>query len=145
MTLVLFESGRPVLMVPAPSPAFLGQRIVIAWNGGGETATAIAHAMPLLRRANEVRVISVGTGLIPGAPPGEALTRNLVWHGIRATAHHIDTKAAAGGVWLEECDAARADLLVKGAYTTSHLRQVIFGGPTRQILTQAELPVLLAH
>ena len=35
--------------------------------------------------------------------------------------------------------------LVKGAYTSSRLRQVIFGGATSHILAEAQLPVLMAH
>jgi nucleotide-binding universal stress UspA family protein len=36
-------------------------------------------------------------------------------------------------------------LLVKGAYTQSRLRQMIFGGATRHILAHATLPVLMAN
>ncbi len=38
-----------------------------------------------------------------------------------------------------------ADLLVKGAYTHSRLRQLIFGGATSHILAEAILPVLMVH
>ncbi len=38
-----------------------------------------------------------------------------------------------------------ADLLVKGAYTQSRLRQMIFGGPTRYLLEHANLPMIMAH
>jgi len=142
----LFESGRPVLMAPPRVPATLGGGVVvIAWNGSTETAVAVAHARPFLIGAKEVQVISVETGVVPGAPPGDELARNLRYHGIPAHARHVATKVAAGGVWLEECRAVKADLLVKGAYTMSRLRQMVFGGPTRQITLEAELPVLLAR
>ena len=45
----------------------------------------------------------------------------------------------------EACQAMGCDLLVKGAYTQSRLRQLIFGGATRHILAHAALPVLMAH
>jgi nucleotide-binding universal stress UspA family protein len=140
----IFESGRPVLMAPPRSWSTIGERVVIAWNGSTETARTIALAMPFLLHAKDVQVISVATGLTPG-PSAEDIARGLVWHRIPATARHLNTKVNAGTVWLEECRTVRADLLVKGAYTQSRLRQMIFGGPTRQIIMDAELPVILAH
>jgi nucleotide-binding universal stress UspA family protein len=35
--------------------------------------------------------------------------------------------------------------LVKGAFTRSRLRQLVFGGATSHIMAHAELPVLMAH
>jgi nucleotide-binding universal stress UspA family protein len=140
----IFESGRPVLMVPPVASPTLGERIVVAWNGGTETALTIAHAMPFLLRARAVDVVSVTSGLVPG-PSGHEVAQTLTRHGIAAIARHADTKADAGTVWLEECRAMRADLLIKGAYTKRRLRQMIFGGPTRQIILKAEVPVVLAH
>jgi len=141
----LFESGRPVIMAPPkPGPA-LGDNVVIAWNGSGETALTVALAMPLLKRAREVRIVSVETGMTPG-PNGEELARTLARHGIAATSRHVATKSAnPGAVFLEEARAAGADLLVKGAYTQSRLKQMIFGGATRQIIMEAEIPVIFAH
>ena len=57
----MFESGRPVLIVPPQPPATLGERIAIAWNGTTDTARSIAFAMPLLMRAEDV-VISDRAG-----------------------------------------------------------------------------------
>ena len=67
-------------------------------------------------------------------------------HGIDATARHIAAgNRQAGEIFLAEAKAMSADLLIKGAYTQSRLRQMIFGGATRQIIAGADLPVLLAH
>lgn len=41
--------------------------------------------------------------------------------------------------------AQDCDLLIKGAYTQSRLREWIFGGATRHIVANATLPVLMAH
>jgi nucleotide-binding universal stress UspA family protein len=35
--------------------------------------------------------------------------------------------------------------MIKGAYTQSRLRQMIFGGATRHIIMEAKIPVLMAH
>jgi nucleotide-binding universal stress UspA family protein len=54
-------------------------------------------------------------------------------------------RRTAGGVIWKRAGALGCDLLVKGAYTQSRLRQMIFGGQTSHILGNAELPVLMAH
>jgi nucleotide-binding universal stress UspA family protein len=46
---------------------------------------------------------------------------------------------------LAEAKAFGCDLLIKGAYTQSRLRQMIFGGVTSHVLAHADMPVLLAH
>jgi nucleotide-binding universal stress UspA family protein len=51
----------------------------------------------------------------------------------------------AGAAILAAAKSEGCDLLVKGAYTQSRLRQMIFGGATSHILANAELPVLMAH
>lgn len=141
----LFESGRPVLMTPPEAPKTLGERVLIAWNGSGETARAVAFAMPFLKRAKQVEVVSVEGGTVPG-PLAGALATNLAAHGIAVRARHIAAEGrAAGAIYVEAARAMEADLMVKGAYTQSRLRQMIFGGATRYILSEAPIPVLLAH
>jgi nucleotide-binding universal stress UspA family protein len=140
----LFESGRPVMMAPPRTGPTMGETVVIAWNMSTETALTVNGATPFLKQAKDVRVISVETAVLPG-PTAEELATALSRHGIKATARHVTTKASPGGVWLEECRAAGADLLIKGAYTQSRLRQMIFGGATREIIMEADLPVLMAH
>ncbi len=141
----LFESGRPVLVVPPTPPSSLGEVVLIAWNGSTETARTIAAAMPFLAGAREVVVLSVEEGMVPG-PPGRDVAQNLIRNGIAAKARHVRAGGrVVGAVILEECTAAGADLLFKGAYTHSRLRQMIFGGATSHIIAHATLPVLMAH
>jgi nucleotide-binding universal stress UspA family protein len=141
----LFESGRPVLMAPPGMPATLGERILVAWNGSSETARAVAMAMPFLEQARVVEVVSVEGGTVPG-PLAEAVARTLAAHGMAVTARHVPAEGrAAGALYLDAAKAMNADLMIKGAYTQSRLRQLIFGGATRHILSEAPIPVLLAH
>lgn len=141
----LFESGRPVLMAPPKPLPTLGQRVLVAWNGSTETARTVAFAMPFLKHAATVQVVSVESALTPG-PSGEELAVQLRHHGIAAIARHVQGRSrAAGEVFLEEATAIGADLMIKGAYTQSRLRQMIFGGATRHIIMEAEIPVVLAH
>ena len=54
-------------------------------------------------------------------------------------------RRTVGEIFLTEAEAIGCDLLVKGAYTQSRLRQMIFGGATSHILAHAAMPVLMAH
>jgi nucleotide-binding universal stress UspA family protein len=145
---VLFESGRSILIAPPRPPESKPfRRILIAWNGATETAHVIAAAMPLLRKAEQVSVLSVEGAMVPG-PSGEEIAAALRRHGIMVSTKPVPGKRtpnAAGEVMLQECADWNADLLVKGGYTNSRLRQMIFGGATSHILANAELPVLMAH
>lgn len=141
----LFESGRPLLIAPPRPPAKLGEKILVAWNCSTETARTMAFAMPFLMRAKEVLVLQVEGGTVPG-PSAEEAVQYLLRNGIAATAALIKPmKRNAGEVFLAEAADWGADLLIKGAYTQSRLRQMIFGGPTSHILAEAVLPVFMAH
>lgn len=141
----LFESGRPILLSPPKPPASLGESVVIAWNGSTETARALAFAMPFLRRARRVLVLSAEGGMVPG-PSAEDVARALTCEGIEALHRAMPAgRLTPGEVYLAEADAFGCDLLIKGAYTQSRLRQMIFGGPTSHILSHAAIPVLMAH
>jgi nucleotide-binding universal stress UspA family protein len=143
----LFESGRPVLMVPKTPPKTLGEVVAIAWNGSTETAVTVAVGMPYLEKAREVVVVAVGPQHMPEpGPGGEELARMLEQHGIKVSLRTaFGRQKAQGESFLSEAMAAGADLLLKGAYTQSRIRQMIFGGGTRQIIMDAKIPVLMAR
>jgi nucleotide-binding universal stress UspA family protein len=143
----LFESGRPVLMVPQRVPATLGEVIAIAWNGSTETALTVALGMPFLKQARHVCVVAVGAQHMPEpGPDGDELARTLERHGIDVSLRTaIGRQKPQGESFLKEALAVGADLLIKGAYTQSRIRQMIFGGATRHIIMEASLPVLMAR
>ncbi|MDR7038643.1 nucleotide-binding universal stress UspA family protein [Methylobacterium sp. BE186] len=141
----LFEGGRPILLAPPLAPASLGEAVLIAWNGSTETARAVAFAMPFLLQAKRILVLSVEGGTVPG-PSAEDLAQSLACEGIAASHRALPAgRRTPGETFLTEAKEFGADLLIKGAYTQSRLRQMIFGGPTSHVLAHAELPVLLAH
>lgn len=141
----LFESGRPVLIVPKTPPASLTRHALVAWNGSPEQSHTNAFALPLLRLADQVTVLTV-EGNVSGGPSGEDAAKHLRRNGVKATAVTVKPgDKTPGEVILEQATTLGCDLLVKGAYTQSRLRQMIFGGATRHILANAALPVLMAH
>src|SRR6185312_9790639 len=141
----LFESGRPVLLSPPTPPKQIATNVMIAWNNSTEQARTTAFAMPLLRQATRVTVLGVTGGSVAG-PPAEQLMTYLQRNGIAAKLMTIPSnERGAGAAILAAAKSEGCDLLVKGAYTQSRLRQMIFGGATSHILAHAELPVLMAH
>ncbi|MEL0112532.1 MAG: universal stress protein [Rickettsiales bacterium] len=141
----LFETGRPILIAPPKPPSGLGKHIVISWNGSYETPRCISFAMPLLLSAEKVTVLQIEEGMVPGPSAADA-TIHLRRNGIDANAVNIEAgRRTAGEAVLEEAEKLNADLLLKGAYTRSRLRQMIFGGITSHILDAAEIPVLMCH
>jgi nucleotide-binding universal stress UspA family protein len=141
----LFESGRPVLIAPPASPRSLATNVLIAWNRSTEQARAMAFAMPILRLARRISILTVEGSTVAG-PSGVEMARSLRMNGIAAEPITLTAgKRSAGEAILAKAEELNCDLIVKGAYTQSRLRQMIFGGATRHILAHAELPVLMAH
>lgn len=139
----LMETGRPLLLVPAKVPSKIGGHIAIAWNGSAEAARAVDQAMPFIDRARKVTILTA-------AEPGrnyepEGLQAMLAWHGVKATIEKVRTRGDIGKALLGAASRVGADMLVMGAYTHSRVRELVFGGVTRHVLSDAALPVLLAH
>jgi nucleotide-binding universal stress UspA family protein len=141
----LFNSGRAVLVAPPLPTSSMRRSVVIAWNGSTETARAISFAMPLLLGAEKVTILTVQSATVPG-PTGEQIARTLRINGVPAQALDVDDEGRSPGEAIRiNAEDLGADLLVKGAYTQSRLRQMIFGGPTRYLLEHATVPMLMAH
>jgi len=140
----VMRCGRPVLLAPAEMPRELGQSIAIAWNAWAEAARAVAGALPFLRHAKSVRVLTIGAA---DTADGPALVKALAWRGIASTARHIAPVHGAG-VGEQLLAGARddsADLLVMGGYGKAPWREMLLGGATRQVVGTSLLPILIAH
>jgi nucleotide-binding universal stress UspA family protein len=142
----LFESGRPVLVAPPLPRSQMGTNVLIAWNCSTEQARTIAFAMPILRRAARVVVLTVEGGAAVPGPTGQQLCHYLQLSSVPAKPLTVGLNGRlTGEAVLAHANALGCDLLIKGAYTQSRLRQFIFGGTTQYILSNATLPVLMAH
>lgn len=142
----LFESGRPVLLAPPTAPQQIATNIMIHWNGSTEQARTNAFAMPLLRQASRVTVLTVAGGQDVPGPSADQVRRQLRCNGIAAESVSIPVAGrSTGEAVLAAAKAEGCDLLIKGAFTRNRLRQMIFGGATSHIMQHAHLPVLMAH
>jgi nucleotide-binding universal stress UspA family protein len=142
----LFESGRPILIAPPNPLKTLGENIVIAWNRSSETARCLALAMPFLHKAAKVTVLTVTGGMVAG-PEAPDVVRYLARNGISSDAFTLEANSgtSSGEAFLQKAEELGCDLLIKGAYTQSRLRQMIFGGATSHILAKTTVPVFMAH
>ncbi len=142
----LFESGRPILLSPPKPLKDIATNVMIHWNCSTEQSRATAFAMPLLLAAERVTVLTVSGGQAVPGPTAEQLLTHLQHNGIAAKPLTVGLEGRnTGEAILRAAKAEGCDLLVKGAYTQSRFRQMIFGGATSHILANAELPVLMAH
>jgi nucleotide-binding universal stress UspA family protein len=140
---VLFDSGRPVLVAPHHSPASIGTRICIGWNGTAESASAVLSVLPWAQRAQAVRVLTSEEYQRRG-PAAADLVNYLALHGIQAetaTFRPVDREVGAG--LLAAAREFGADLIAMGAYSHSRLRQLILGGVTRHVLEYSDVPVMM--
>lgn len=141
---LVFEGGLPVLLAPPKTPASVGKRVLIGWNGGAECARAIGSAMPFLETADAVKIIST-PGWLDGMASIDRVAERLAWRGIAAETEERPGESAAdiGRSLLAAATDFNADLIVMGAYTQSRIRQMILGGATRHAVSHAECAVLL--
>jgi len=146
---VLFESGRPCLFVPPGHRAPVEYRsIVVAWKNTREAAIAVAAAIPILRAADQIIVAIVeeeGASEKRGDAAGEDIGRYLSRHGVSPEIRLVDGWNNVSAAILNEVKRSAADMVVLGAYGHSRLREWALGGMTRDVLSQAEVPVFTAR
>lgn len=146
---VIFDSGRPVLLLPEqPKRALNGspERIALAWDHSGPAARALGDALPLLRRAKRVEVVTI-TGEKPiHARRGVPLIEHLARHDIEAVFEERPSGGKPIGEALETYALEHEiDLLVMGAYGHSRTREFVLGGATRSVLHRPAVWTLLSH
>lgn len=156
-TLVL-TCGRPVLLVPYTGVfPDVGGNVLIAWDASREASRAAHDALPFLRQARQVTVVSIDAmngeapdSRIPGADIAAALAR----HDVPVTVRDIDTPPDAppgapdtptGSVLLSTAERIGASLIVMGGYGHARWQEVVLGGVTRTMLRSMTLPVLMSH
>lgn len=147
---VLFEAGRPLLLVPsAPRKPRAWKRALIGWNAKAQSMRAVSAALPLLQRAEAVAVATVDA--LPsrsghGQAPGRELAAYLARHGVQVEVRNLDSMGRTEArALLDEAEGFGAEVMVMGAYGRSRASEFIFGGVTRELLLGSPLPVLMAH
>jgi nucleotide-binding universal stress UspA family protein len=142
---VLLSARRPVMLVPPQPWSHLGTKIAVAWDGGLAASHAVTAAMPWLKRARAVEILSVGPGSATVSEM-DRLRDYLRVQGVGAVEHSLSpSDLGAGAALVEAAHRSGADMLVMGGYGHSRLRELILGGVTRHILNNVTMPVFMAH
>ncbi|HYD88595.1 MAG TPA: universal stress protein [Vitreimonas sp.] len=147
---VLFHSGRPALIAPPGwSGKSIGKRVVVAWDASREATRALSEADDILQFADAVTVLTVDAKpkmFGHGDQPGANIAAHLSRRGLPADVRNVDSMGRSASLAiLEEATALGADLVVMGGYAHSRLRELVFGGATRELLRTATVPLLMAH
>jgi len=141
----LFQSGRPVVVVPYIQKAGLTlDRVLVCWDGGRQAARAIADALPLLHRAKAIEVATVMTK--SDDLPDADIARHLARHDLKVDLKRIVRRGidVADSIVSYAADVS-ADFIVMGGYGHSRLREFILGGATRGVLSSMTIPTLMSH
>ena len=144
---VLFSSGRPIIVVPKKWEMTAGyERVIVAWDGGAKAARAIGDALPFLRLADEVEVVSISgypdqMKRLDGAEIAPHLARHCRTVKVTQLASRDGDIAAT---LASHATLIGADLIVMGAYGHAKLMEVILGGVTRSMLCEPPVPVLMS-
>jgi nucleotide-binding universal stress UspA family protein len=166
---VVLWSGKPALVLPHIGPRnTLGKVVLVAWKESRESARALAAALPLLQRAEQVHLALWNDGADAAQEPARRtpptplptltalrgpddsdlpdVLSYLRRHGVAATLHQQAARSAeVGGLLLSLAADLSADLLVMGCYGHGRAREWVMGGVTRTVLAAMTVPVLMVH
>lgn len=147
---VLFGTGRPLLVFhpeKAPLPAKTFDRVTVAWDGGRCAARAVADSIALLRKATEVRVLTI-VGEKASAVSGLSsdLMRHLAVHGVQASIDEVEGRHRSISASIEaHIDEYAPQLMVMGGYGSNKLREFVLGGATEHVLGHLRVPTFFSH
>ncbi len=143
----LFNSGRPVLVVPyIHHSGFKIDRVMVCWDGSRTAARAIGDAMPLLQKAGKIDVVTVESRERRNELAGASIAQHLARHNLTVELKPIvapDTDVT--NTLLSYAADSSTDLIVMGGYGHSRLREFVLGGATRSMLGTMTVPTLMAH
>lgn len=143
----ILRTGRPVMLAPTRLDNSITGTVVIAWDESPECWHAVSAALPFLKQAAAVQIVSVDKDESGRASSQQELVTYLRYHDVDATAKVVEPLSrSTGETLLAVAGEERAGLLVMGAYSHSRLREYLLGGATRYVLDNAAAtPVLMAH
>jgi nucleotide-binding universal stress UspA family protein len=143
----LFDSGRPILLVPYIQSADIKlDRVMVCWDNSRNAARVVGDAMPFLKRAGHVDIVTIERKEQLEELRGAQIAEHLARHKLKVDLKPIvapDSDAA--NVILSHAADSGTDLIVMGGYGHTRLREFILGGATRGILETMTAPVLMSH
>ncbi len=138
-------SGKPVLVIPRVMTELKMEKILIGWNNTPEASRAISEAIPLLKKAKEVKIVSTKSYTHEDLSDIADLKAYLALHGIEAVFELIKTTFIPGEALLNSAKAGGYDLIVAGAYGRKGLKEMMLGGSAAYLLKHTTIPTLVSH
>jgi nucleotide-binding universal stress UspA family protein len=143
----LFESGRPVLVVPYIQKTGIKlDRVMLCWDGSRNAARAVGDAMPFLQRTGKISIVTIDSTERRNTIRGTQIAEHLARHRLNVDLKPIvapDSEVA--NVILSQAADSDTDLIVMGGYGHTRLREFVLGGATRDMLKSMTVPVLMSH
>jgi nucleotide-binding universal stress UspA family protein len=144
----LFDSGRPILLVPYIQREGLRlDRVMVCWDGSRTAARAVGDAMSFLAKAKAVEIVLVASEAGKSNEiAGADIAHHLARHGLKVELKQIVVRDLdVGNTILSHAADTEADFIVMGGYGHSRLREFVLGGATRSILSAMTVPILMSH
>lgn len=140
----VIHSGKPVMIIPRIMNTFDPSKIIIFWNASTESSRSIDAAMPFLKKAKEVLIVT-RQNTEDKKPTIYDLKDYLAIHDINATCEIVIPTKTRGEALLRKTADGGYGLIVAGAYTQGRIKEKMFGGLTTYLLKNTKVPVLSAH
>lgn len=142
---ILVHTGKPVLAVPPTTQALnIGGSAMVAWDGSEDAEAALSAAVPLLQHARSVTIYHVDDGSL--VTSAEDAACYLSRHGVHSTIKSEPVGFDRVGEWLIcEAENSQHDYIVMGGFGHTRTTEAIFGGVTRKMLKECEIPMVLVH
>jgi len=138
-------SGKPVLVIPRVMTTLKMDKILVGWNDSPESSRAITEAIPLLKKAKEVKIVSTESYTTGNHSNINDLVAYLALHEIEATIELIKTTFIPGEALLNSAKAGDYDMIVAGAYGRKGLKEMMLGGSAAYLLEHTTIPTLVSH
>ena len=139
---MIADEQRPVLI--ARDGLKVGGTVVVAWDGGKEATRAARLAMPLLEKARKVLIVAAPKASSRNFDPAR-LQAYYAARGVKAGLEVLPDSGDAAPALLHAATAAKAEILVAGAFGHPRLQEFIFGGTTRTLLNSDQPSLFLSH
>ncbi len=141
----VLESGKPVMVIPRAMKEFKIDKVIIGWNNSPEVARAVSEAIPIMKTAKQVHIVSSKAYTTENLTRIRDLRNYLAMHGIETTFELIKTTFIPGEALLEAARDGDFDLIVAGAYCKKGLKEMMLGGSSRYMLEHTTIPALVSH
>lgn len=145
---LLMQAGRPVLVVPSDAEDFSFERVLVAWKDTRESRRAVSDALPLLRKAKDVHILSIHEPETDDATTlsgADDVVNWLAQHGAKSVAIARPDYGSVGKSIEQFADETGADTIVAGAFGHSRFMEWLLGGVTRHLLHASKRSILFSH